>query len=128
MNYSEQLKSPMWQKKRLEIMQRDGFMCKCCLSTTKQLHVHHKYYKNGKKAWEYNDDCYVCLCSDCHSAIHDSDYKSSIVLIESLIGETFTNNTDSVIFMGTLLRYIQSANEAELIQMGSLMLSKTNKI
>ena len=30
MNYSEQLKSPKWQKKRLEIMQRDKFTCQLC--------------------------------------------------------------------------------------------------
>jgi 5-methylcytosine-specific restriction endonuclease McrA len=31
--YSELLKSPKWQKKRLEIMSRDKFTCKKCGDT-----------------------------------------------------------------------------------------------
>lgn len=66
MTYEEQLKHPLWQKKRLEIMNRDMFMCLSCKSTQKTLHVHHKWYKNGKMAWEYPDTCYKTLCEDCH--------------------------------------------------------------
>lgn len=70
MNYSEQLKSPMWQKKRLEIMQRDNFTCSMCFSKTKQLTVHHVTYAKNKKAWEYNDKNFKTLCADCHSMVH----------------------------------------------------------
>ena len=49
MTYWEKLKSPEWQKKRLEIMHRDNFMCVCCLSTENELHVHHHYYKANKE-------------------------------------------------------------------------------
>lgn len=33
MSYAEQLKDPRWQKKRLEILNRDEWKCTWCLST-----------------------------------------------------------------------------------------------
>jgi 5-methylcytosine-specific restriction endonuclease McrA len=35
--YSDQYKSPLWQKKRLEIMNRDKFTCQECGEKEKQL-------------------------------------------------------------------------------------------
>ena len=61
MNYSEQLKSPMWQKKRLEILNRDNFTCQDCGDTESQLQVHHKSYVFGNKVWEYDNDNLVTL-------------------------------------------------------------------
>ncbi len=71
MNYSEQLKSPMWQKKRLEIMQRDNFTCQDCGDTESQLQVHHKAYVFGNKVWEYENSDLITLCEDCHYSISD---------------------------------------------------------
>ena len=42
--YHDLLKHPKWQRKRLEIMQRDNFECKCCFSTEIELNVHHFNY------------------------------------------------------------------------------------
>lgn len=67
MNYSEKLKDPRWQKKRLEIFERDSFCCQKCLSEDKTLHVHHKKYQHGKEPWEYDDKWLVTLCEDCHT-------------------------------------------------------------
>ena len=39
--YSEKLRDPRWQKRRLEILERDAWQCQACLSTAKTLHVHH---------------------------------------------------------------------------------------
>lgn len=39
-------------------------------SDFKTLNVHHKYYIKGHKAWEYEDDALVTLCTECHSSIH----------------------------------------------------------
>jgi 5-methylcytosine-specific restriction endonuclease McrA len=71
MTYPEQLKSPMWQKKRLQIFERDKFTCQICLDTETQLQVHHKTYdkKYQTLAWEYPDYVYQTLCADCHKAI-----------------------------------------------------------
>lgn len=66
MNYAEQLRDPRWQKKRLEIMSRDGFRCRLCSSKTKTLNVHHNYYEPGQLPWEYEDSAFFTLCEDCH--------------------------------------------------------------
>jgi hypothetical protein len=67
--YSELLKSPKWQKKRLEIMKRDKFACKLCGDTETQLHIHHKEYINGLNPWEYDNKYLITLCADCHEII-----------------------------------------------------------
>ena len=37
MDYKEQIKSPKWQKRRLEIMQKDNFTCQLCGDTESML-------------------------------------------------------------------------------------------
>ena len=70
MDYKDQLKHPKWQKKRLEILNRDEFTCQLCKSTEKTLHVHHLYYDYKKRLWEYKNETMVTLCEECHSFIH----------------------------------------------------------
>lgn len=76
MTYKEQLTDPRWQKKRLQILERDKWACQICSDTTTQLQVHHKKYDYFKMAWEYPDYVYQTLCKDCHSAItnHINEY------------------------------------------------------
>lgn len=64
--YSELLRSPLWQKKRLEIMQRDDFACQHCGSEDNELQVHHLVYHKGAKPWEYDNSELITLCSHCH--------------------------------------------------------------
>lgn len=66
MTYQEQLKSPLWQRKRLEMFQRDNFTCVCCGNSKLQLHLHHGVYIKGLKAWEYDDKYLHTLCDVCH--------------------------------------------------------------
>lgn len=68
MTYSEQLKSPKWQKKRLEIMGRDKFTCQICGDKETQLNVHHKEYSGN--AWEANNKDLTTICKHCHKLIH----------------------------------------------------------
>jgi len=68
--YSELLKHPKWQKKRLIIMQRDGFHCAGCGADNNMLSVHHIYYEKGKMPWEYPDRALITLCEDCHENEH----------------------------------------------------------
>ena len=56
--YSDKLKSPKWQKKRLEILQRDNFTCFNCGDTERTLHVHHESYIKGKEPWDYTKEEY----------------------------------------------------------------------
>jgi len=34
------------------------------------LNVHHRYYMKGKMAWDYPDNVFETLCSECHEAFH----------------------------------------------------------
>ena len=65
-SYSDLLRDPRWQRKRLEIMQRDGFACAECGSADKTLNVHHRHYARGRAPWEYDNENLVTLCEDCH--------------------------------------------------------------
>lgn len=68
--YTEKLKDPRWQRRRLEIMQLAGFECECCGGKENTLHVHHKIYRKGRAPWEYEDLELECLCKSCHSTTH----------------------------------------------------------
>lgn len=68
--YSELLKDPQWQKKRLEIMQRADFTCEYCGDKTTTLHVHHLRYTKGAKPWEYDNRDLKCACETCHTKWH----------------------------------------------------------
>lgn len=67
MSYSDKLKQPLWQKKRLEIFQRDNWTCTKCKSVDKELHVHHLDYIEGIQPWEYPNDMLTTLCASCHA-------------------------------------------------------------
>lgn len=79
--YSDKLKDPRWQRKRLEIMRRDGFACRLCSATEKTLHVHHLWYIRGREPWDYLDSSLITLCLDCHEEEHAS---GAIDLIRAL--------------------------------------------
>lgn len=64
--YSKKLLDPRWQKKRLEILSRDKFRCRCCGNDRNTLHVHHKYYESGYEPWDYENDTLITFCSSCH--------------------------------------------------------------
>jgi hypothetical protein len=66
MSYYLKLKDPRWQKKRLEILNRDEFTCSYCGDDQNELHVHHHYYVFGKELWDYEDEALSTLCSECH--------------------------------------------------------------
>jgi 5-methylcytosine-specific restriction endonuclease McrA len=70
--YFEQYKDPRWQKKRLEIMQRDEFMCQNCYDRESTLNVHHKYYIYNRKPWEYPNELLITLCKECHESEEES--------------------------------------------------------
>lgn len=70
MTYAEQLKSPMWQRKRLQVLEMHNFSCENCGDSESTLHVHHKLYIKGRMAWDYNADQLASLCESCHQAEH----------------------------------------------------------
>lgn len=70
MSYSDKLKDPRWQKRRLQVMERDGWRCQHCHSATKTLAVHHVQYHDYADPWDYSDADLLTLCTDCHHAGH----------------------------------------------------------
>lgn len=63
--YSDKLKDPRWQKKRLSILERDEWTCQSCYNDQITLHVHHKKY-SGSNPWECDDEDLITLCEVCH--------------------------------------------------------------
>lgn len=70
--YGQKLKHPLWQRKRLEIMQRDGFKCRECGKDDETLHVHHVAYSRGEP-WDTPDHLLICLCHECHDERHSAE-------------------------------------------------------
>jgi hypothetical protein len=71
MTYSEKLRDPRWQKKRLEILQRDDFTCQLCKDTKAELQIHHKEYITGREPWEYENENFITYCKHCHKVVEN---------------------------------------------------------
>jgi len=69
-DFFDQYKDPRWQKKRLEILERDNFKCRSCNDGESTLHVHHFIYTKDCKPWEYDNDNLITFCDTCHEAWH----------------------------------------------------------
>lgn len=67
MTYSEKLKDPRWQKKRLKIMERDNFTCVICTDQQTTLHIHHMKYSGNP--WDAPDSDLITVCKFCHHFI-----------------------------------------------------------
>jgi hypothetical protein len=74
--YRDQYLHPNWQRVRLIVLGRDGFMCVNCKSKHKTLHVHHLKYIKSKFIWEVPLYYLVTLCETCHSEEHGRDLTS----------------------------------------------------
>ena len=94
LSYAEMLKDPRWQKKRLEVMQRDGFRCQHCLSEDKSLQVHHLVYHKNYKPWEYENEELITLCHRCHEIETEEKVKSYEIFkeLKTIFGEDFRND------------------------------------
>lgn len=70
-DYGRLLKNPKWQRKRLEILNRDDFTCKLCGDKETELHIHHIEYSFGANPWEYENDKLITYCKHCHAIVED---------------------------------------------------------
>lgn len=88
MTYGDKLKDPRWQKKRLEVLQRDDFTCKLCGDKTQTLHIHHHLYEKGYEPWDYPLSILETYCHYCHAVVeffkkHDPEVlvcKTSLIV------------------------------------------------
>lgn len=65
--YADKLKDPRWQRKRLNIFNRDNWRCALCRTRDATLHVHHLAYSG--EPWEAPDRDLVTLCENCHERV-----------------------------------------------------------
>jgi len=99
--YKELLKHPKWQKKRLEILNRDSWKCNKCGADDIELNVHHLSYSD--KPWLVNDDQLITLCVNCHKDEHDRiklnvSQKHFVILIQNPhLFKRFINNDDKYV-------------------------------
>lgn len=77
--YSELLRDPRWQKKRLEILSLDNWQCRNCSSKDNMLHVHHLAYRKDAMPWEYDNDALVTLCEQCHTDVKNVNWRQAFV-------------------------------------------------
>ena len=72
--YELLLERPEWKAYRLAVLAERGKQCEWC-GSNKNLQVHHKFYlkyPDGKHIlpWEYDINCLLVLCKDCHMKAH----------------------------------------------------------
>lgn len=114
-SYSEQLKDPCWQKKRLEVMQRDGFRCQHCLSEDRELQIHHLVYHKGAKAWEYDNNELVTLCRRCHE-IETEENSETYDYFKTLVNQFKKSKLSLSVLnsiLGQLSEFLYSFNKNE---------------
>lgn len=78
MTYAEKLKHPQWQRKRLEIMQRDNFACLHCGGTETEFHIHHLEYH--KDPWSVPSESLITLCKPCHDLVEEIKKRVSMLM------------------------------------------------
>lgn len=124
--YSERLRDPRWQRKRLEIMSRDDFQCCRCRAHEITLNVHHCYYVRGNDPWEYPDASLLTLCEPCHefetrnmNAARDELYQSLAArgkTSEDLTGLTQAiNDPDGFNALTLLVGWIELGHDARTL-------------
>ena len=121
--YYEQLKDPRWQKKRLEILERDGWQCQACGAKEQTLHVHHKAYQNGKKPWEYGDHCLVTLCEACHKANRDVIEESQRWICRLKPAEAFWINDQINEALEVHKTVADDSHEISIVRLSRIMLA-----
>lgn len=70
MTYAEKLLSPLWQKRKAEILLRDNYTCRSCGAKDITLHAHHIFYVTDTDPWDYTDEALITYCDVCHNTEH----------------------------------------------------------
>jgi len=68
--YQEKLLSPLWQKRKADILERDGYKCRSCGRADITLHAHHIFYVPDTDPWDYKDEALITYCEICHNTEH----------------------------------------------------------
>jgi len=65
-DYREKLRDPRWQKKRLQVFDRDKWKCAACLDDSSTLSAHHLVY-TAADPWDEPIEHLETLCDYCHN-------------------------------------------------------------
>lgn len=89
---SSEYRDVRWQKLRLEVMQRDGWVCCMCKERKNEelLHVHHKIYPKGP-VWDIDPYYLATLCEGCHEKVTQLKREVGSVLDDPVLFEGFKN-------------------------------------
>lgn len=85
-SYSNKLKDPRWQKKRLEILERDKWTCQLCSDKETTLNIHHIKY-TGKNPWDAPMKDLITYCEVCHGFIEETGNRNVIRIGKIKIGK-----------------------------------------
>jgi hypothetical protein len=64
--YADKLRDGRWQRKRLDVFQRDGFRCRIC-GKQDNIQLHHNWYINDLEPWDYEEEQLITLCGSHHA-------------------------------------------------------------
>lgn len=70
-SYARLLSEPEWNTFRNAVFANKEKACQVCRRTDKVLQVHHIFYEQDRKPWEYEMDEVMLLCEDCHRGMHE---------------------------------------------------------
>lgn len=80
-SYSEKLRDPRWQRRRLTILERDGWECQSCGNDSDSLHVHHRWYERRVEPWDAPDEALTTLCASCHGLEYECRDEAAAQLL-----------------------------------------------
>lgn len=110
-SYSDKLKDPRWQKTRLEVLNRDEWMCQRCQDSESTLHVHHLNYLVGREPWEYPPENFITLCEGCHEYERETRPEYEKMLLSIIKSKGFMADEVYEIVCGFLKLQIEKAPE-----------------
>jgi len=110
--YSEKFKDPRWQKKRLQVLERDNWECQICHDTENTLNIHHRYYKKDTDPWDYPSESLITLCEDCHE-IETAERPKSERSILHVLRKHFMY--DDILSIASGIHYIKLQHEPDVV-------------
>lgn len=105
-DYQNYLQDPQWLLRRNQILTRDKNTCQFCGAQDRVLHVHHKYYIEGLKPWEYDDEALISLCKRCHESVTTD--KDDLYYLFLQVRDLFRSSGFSDAIFNTILCHFSS--------------------
>lgn len=110
--YRAKLANPFWQRRRLEIMQRDEYACRFCGDKTEELHIHHTVYIRGKEPWEYDEKYLITVCHVCH--LEEEKMKEADPFLLGMLSMTGLSRRQLYALSVSLRRHFHNSKHREM--------------